>query len=110
LIILSLLFVKSLIQQYNAGYPEPCTVEVPTLGKRDVKMLLSYNRNDDETVYQVIAYFMRAFHKRVLPFASDSFSGYYCIKDGSAVVFLDEEESTVYPVSESIASFFNMLA
>ena len=101
--------LKQLIKQNNAGYPEPCGVDIEGLGKREIKQLLSYNPDDDETIYQVIDYFMKTFHRRVLPFAVDSFSGYYCIKDGRLVVYVDEADRILYPVAESITAFLNGL-
>lgn len=101
--------LKKLIIQHNAGYPTPCKVNVPNLGEREIKLLLSYNREDDENIYQVIDDFCRNFHRRVLPFAVDSFSGYYCIKDNSIVVYVEDDDNALYPIAESISVFLCQL-
>ena len=100
--------LKELIINNNAGYPSLSKCNIPGFGENDVKMLLSYNETDDETIFQIIDFFVKKFHKRVLPFASDSGSGYYCVKD-DIIVFVSEETWIPIPIAEHISDFFSLL-
>ena len=77
--------LKNLIKEHNAGYPSPSKCIIPNFGESEVKLLLSYNENDEENIFDVLDYFLKKYHKRVLPFASDPGSGYFCIKDDIVV-------------------------
>ena len=97
-----------LIEANNGGSPSLTRCNIPGFGETDFKMLLSYNNCDEESVFDVLDFFIKKYHKRVLPFASDSGSGYYCIKD-DYVVYASEETDSLYPLAEDINSFFDLL-
>ena len=100
--------LKKIIQSHNGAHPTPDRCTIPKWGTTNVKMLLSYNRDDPETIYDVIDYFMTRTHKRLIPFATDSGSGYFCMKD-SLVVYTADEELFPITVAESFASFLTKL-
>lgn len=100
--------LKELIVNYNAGYPSLSNCRVPGFGETDFKMLLSYNEDDDENIYQVIDFFIKKFHKRVLPFGSDSGSGYFCIKD-DIIVYVSEKDWIPIPIAENLSIFLSLL-
>ena len=100
--------LRQLIIAHNAAFPKPDRCAVPGLGERDVKMLLSYNPDDPETVYDVFEFFFKRSRGRLIPFASDSGSGYYCLS-GAQVVYIDENELASHVVAQDFASFWDGL-
>ena len=88
-----------LIKNYNGAYPNKTNCDINGFGTTDFKCLLSYNKNDDENIYDVIEYFIDKYNGEILPFASDSGSGYYCISDKGVVYIYDEK---IYLVSKTI--------
>ena len=99
--------LRKIITEYNAGFPSPSTCKISEDFITDCKCLLSYNIDDPENIYDVIDYFSSRTHNRIIPFASDSGSGYYGMK-GPVVVYVDDE---LHPttIAESLDSFFNSL-
>ena len=100
--------LRDLILKHNGGYPSLSRCDVPGYGETDFKMLLSYNDDDDENIFEVLDYFVKKYHKRVIPFASDSGSGYFCVKD-DYIVFCADELSSPVPISENISAFLSIL-
>ena len=100
--------LKKLIIEHNGGFPTPNRCIIRDNMERDVKMLLSYNNDDPETIFDVIDYFMKRSHRLILPFASDSGDGYYCLK-GSFVVYVEGEDMTPITVAESFSKFWELL-
>lgn len=100
--------LKDIIINNNGGYPSKSKVSIPGFGETDMKMLLSFNKEDAETVYDIMDYFAKKYHGRVIPFAVDSGSGYFCVKD-NYIVFISEGNSTPIPIAENVSSFLNQL-
>jgi len=88
-----------LIKNYNGGYPNKTNCDINGFGTTDFKCLLSYNENDDENIYDVIEYFIKKYNGEILPFASDSGSGYYCISN-KGIIYINEEK--IYLVARTI--------
>lgn len=97
-----------LITEHNGGFPFPNRCIIRGNMERDVKMLLSYNSDDLETIFDVIDYFMKRSHRLLLPFASDSSDGYYCLK-GSLVVYVEGDDLTPITVAENLERFWAKL-
>lgn len=88
-----------LIKNYNGAYPNKSNCDISGFGTTDFKCLLSYNENDDENIYDVIEYFTNKYNGEIIPFASDSGSGYYCISDKGVIYIYDEK---IYLVSKTV--------
>lgn len=100
--------LRTAILEHNGGVPSPSRCLVPGICTTRVKLLLSYNQDDPETVYDVLEFFLARSHKRLIPFASDPGSGYFCVKDG-AVVYAPDEELVTVAVADSLDSFWEQL-
>ena len=75
-----------------------------TSPQKTVKLLLSYNPEDIETVYKCISYFCE---KKLLPFAVDSSGNYYCMCGNKVVLWVQSDET--YDVSDSFSAFISGL-
>lgn len=99
---------KKIVKQFNAGYPTPNYCKIPGFYETDVKMLLSFNEEDPETIYDVIDFFLRKSHNKLIPFASDSGSGYFCFK-GELVVYVVDESFNQVTIASNFEEFLNNL-
>lgn len=102
--------LKDLICENNGGRPNP-SIFKPISGEEvQIKMLLSYNEDDTETIYKCIDYFREHFENDLLPFASEASGNYFCIRaSNGAVVLWQQEGSRIIELSNTIDEFFNNL-
>jgi hypothetical protein len=102
--------LKEIIIENNGGRPNP-SIFKPSSGEEvQVKMLLSYNEEDTETIYNCIAYFKEHFGNDLLPFASEASGDYFCIKlSNGSVVLWHQEGNRVNELASSIDEFLNNL-
>ncbi|MGN1248589.1 MAG: SMI1/KNR4 family protein, partial [Candidatus Spyradocola sp.] len=80
------------ILAHNGARPEPNSIVLRNGEQTDVKILLSYNKNDPENIYKVIDYFIGHFHGKLIPFASDSSGNYYCEQGKRIVLWTQNNE------------------
>ena len=89
----------------NYAAPLPDSVIIKGFGETDVKRLLSFNREDTETVYQVIDYFSKL---DLIPFAPDSYGNYFCLSD-KTVVFWNHETDVQYDLQCTFDEFLESI-
>lgn len=99
--------LKKCILDNNGGRPIPNTIKLSDGEENDVKILLSYNADDVETIYKVINFFINEYKGSVVPFASDSAGNYYCEKDGKVVLW--NQDGDIIPVSNSFHEFLDSI-
>ncbi len=102
--------LKKCIKQNNGGMPSPSKFD---LGKKKDMVfggLLSFNKGDDDSIYDFIGEFETADKTRLamFPFGLDPFGNFFCIKDNK-VVFLDHESNDIYPVANTFTEFLEAL-
>lgn len=97
-----------IIKKYNGGYPSKYKCNIEGFGDTDLKCLLSFNEEDDETIYDVLEFFINKFDGMLIPFASDSSSGYYCISK-NGVEYYNELDSNCFFVANNINEFLEKL-
>lgn len=99
--------LKKLCEKNNGGFPTPFNVDVPGIGERDFKMLLSYNIDDPENIFHVLEFFIKKTKKNLFPFGVDSFSGYYCLRNRN-VVYFNTETLSAKDFSLGLSDFFEL--
>jgi hypothetical protein len=99
--------LKDCILTNNGGRPRPNVVKLDNGQEYDVKLLLSYNENDLETIYKVIRFFADKFGGKVVPFATDSGGNYYCEYEGRIVLWIQDD--IIIPICDSFETFLQML-
>ena len=55
--------LKELITSYNGGYPKPNSIKLPNGQEYDVKTLLSYNEDDQDSIFKVMPFFCKHYHE-----------------------------------------------
>lgn len=98
--------LKSCITAHNGGRPSPNIITTASGDEYDLKLMLSYNPNDIETVYKVMDFFSV---QGLLPFAADSGGNYFCIALQTMKIVLWVESGKIIPLCDSFPSFLEML-
>lgn len=98
---------KQFITECNGGVPNKNIFDVPQVGKV-LANLLSFNKDDDENVYLVLGNFIKNEKLYALPFATDGFGNYICLK-GQEIAFWNHETDSMDKIADSLEAFLNML-
>lgn len=102
--------LKGYIIQYNGGSPNLDVLKTAKGKEVQIKLLLSYNKDDIETIYKCINYFKDNYNNQLLPFASEDSGDYFCINIKTKEVILWHHEGDVIEtVSSSLEEFFDNL-
>ena len=100
--------LKNTIIKYNAGSPNKNIFDKPTKGKV-FSGLLSFNKNDDDNVYDMIKSIHGNKKLVILPFGSDGFGNAICVTKTGSIVFWDHEQNIVTLIATSFNQFMAML-
>lgn len=99
--------LKQCILANNGGRPNPDTIKAKNGQEFDVKLLLSFNKDDMETVFKVMGYFYETYHGMMVPFATDSAGNYYCESKDGIVLWTQDED--ILPICEDFPTFLESL-
>ncbi|WP_273525224.1 SMI1/KNR4 family protein [Mailhella massiliensis] len=99
--------LKACILSNNGAYPVPAEIKLTSGFKNNVKALLSYEQDDPENIYEVMPFFKKEYGKKLLPFATNESSDYYCIQKGKVVLWT--QSGDIFDVSNDFTSFINAL-
>ncbi|MGG1516992.1 SMI1/KNR4 family protein [Paenibacillus oryzisoli] len=108
---------KAHVLTYNGGRPRPNCFDLGHAKELAVKTLLSFNKDDVETIYGAYQGLLRETSQPVVPFMSDPAGNYICFafqgESDPAVVFWDHEqagsERDLTFICESFTAFVNRL-
>mgnify|MGYP004524959015 CR=1 FL=1 len=99
--------LKKLIRENNAGIPEQNIFDSPKEGMVFAG-LLSFNKNDEETVYMVLNNFIINGKLEMIPFGTDGFGNIFCLKCNKVVLWNHENED-IKIIADSLSNFLEML-
>ena len=97
--------LKECIKNNNAGYPDKKTFDTKISKERVFKDLLSYNKDDDENIYQ----FEELFYTNLIPFGLDPFGNILCLNDDKKVILYLHETQEKEFVADNFSKFLNAL-
>lgn len=97
--------LKDFILKNNGRRPHKMTIDTADTKKRVFKSLLSFNRDDKETIFTMYPVIQKE-NPELIPFASDPFGNFYCVhkKDKKIILWLHETAKT-----EFVAASFSEL-
>lgn len=102
--------LRKLIESHNGGRPSQNVTKTALGTEVEVKVLLSFNREDPETIYNVIGYFKQHFNGELLPFASEPSGDYFCVKlNDESIVYWEQETNEISKVADSLSEFLSGL-
>lgn len=99
--------LKSLILEFNGGYPDKDVFDKPQKGMV-FSHLLSFNESSVEGVYVFLPSFEKENGISLLPFATDGFGNLICEEDGK-IFFWRHETGELNPVADSIDDLLELL-
>ncbi len=98
------------VMQNNGGRPAKKCFLTDVKNERVIKSMLSFNREDRETVWMALDWFDKSFYKRFVVFGIDDFGNVICFrKKDSAVFFIEHETDNIEYVSDSFEHFIESL-
>ena len=86
--------LKQVLKAYNGGRPSLRYYDLPGNPDREFKCLLSFNRNDAETIYKCFP--LDSSDTSIVPFATDSAGNKFVVKDGEIWLWEHEADSLKY--------------
>lgn len=98
--------LKNLILQFNKGMPKPNKFPLGNGKYAEFERLISFNLNENFTVYNSITNEMKA--KNIIPFATTSNDNYICIKNSEIILYNVEKDIEKY-LCNSLSELVNML-
>lgn len=102
-------FVKC-VRAHNGGYPSAGTFDTAETEERELKSLLSFNRDAENSVWERTSRLRGTFGDRYLPFAEDDFGNPVCfLREDGSVVFVDLRTGAEEQAAESFAEFLEGL-
>lgn len=97
--------LKEIIKKNNAGYPKKEIFDTEKEKERVFKNLLSYNKDDQENIFE----YSNFFDKGLIPFALDPSGNVLCIDENKAIVFYLIEINEKELVANSFEEFLKKL-
>ena len=101
---------RQCVEKHNGGRPSRKIFDTDQEKERVVKMLLSLNREDPETVWPSLERLQKETGGRYVPFADDDFGNLICFDRGTdEVVFRDHETGSVELIAPTFSDFLKGL-
>lgn len=101
---------KNVVSCCNGGRPQRCTFDTGKQTGRIFKSLLSFDKDDRETIWKICPSNLELRLRGYVPFGLDPFGNWLCFNvDTDAVVFVDHEAMNVEPVADSFDQFLATL-
>ena len=100
---------KVCVKQYNGARPKCRAFDTEKQIKREMKSLLSFNRDDRETVWGMYDASYTEHKGQYIPFAIDHFGNLICFDRSGQIVFIDHETLNVELVAPSFEKFMDDL-
>lgn len=99
--------LRDLIKANNGGIPNKGIFDSPREGMVFAG-LLSFNKDDEETVYMVLNSIVKSGKISMVPFGTDGFGNLICMR-GNEIVFWNHESDKVEIIADSLFEFLDML-
>jgi len=96
---------KDVIKRHNAGIPARNSIRINDNQVTDVKLLLSFDEEDEESIYAAYPFFSK---RGVVPFAVDSAGNYFCF-DKDKIVFWEHEVDEFIELTKNFTLFLEKL-
>ena len=103
---------KKCVMENNGGRPSLSIFDTAKLKERELKLLLSFNKNDKENIWNTNEWVESdvGFGKNLIVFADDNFGNLICFDvSNDNVVFWNHETDTVEFIAKDFNTFFECL-
>lgn len=97
---------RDCVLQFNGGRPENKGFNTNTNTGRELKSFLSFNTDDEETVWKIYEWNKDVLSNKYVAFAIDNFGNLICFDtDNDKVVFLNHEDLLVEYIANTFEEF-----
>ena len=101
---------KKCVIENNGGRPNKKAFDTSKTKEREIKSLLSFNKEDKETVWKIFDWNKEELRDRYIPFAIDNYGNIICFDaNNDHVVFVNHENLDVEEVANSFSEFISVL-
>ena len=101
--------IVSCVKEYNGGRPDKKTFNTEVTKGRVIKSLLSFNKDDLETIYDAIDV-LKDENRDLVPIVSDPGGNYICYNTKKEnIVFWMHETNTTEKISDNFTDFLQSL-
>lgn len=101
---------KACVLANNGGRPSKKVFDTAVTKEREIKSLLSFNKNDRETIWSVNGCKSKEFQNKYIAFATDSAGNLICFERlDKSIVFYDHETENIEKISANYTDFINSL-
>ena len=101
--------LKTCILSFNGGRPDKDAFDTEVTKEREMKRLLSFNRLDEENVYDILDVF-KDDNVKLYPFAMDPAGNYICEDvENKNIIFYNHENKDKEYISKDFESFLDVL-
>lgn len=100
---------KNCVQLNNGGRPEKRVFDTEKSKEREIKSLLSFNKEDKETIWKINEWNKEDLLGKYVAFAIDNYGNLICFNLNNQIVFIDHETGNVEYICEGFAQFIDSL-
>ena len=101
---------KEIVSNYNGGRPERDVYDTDKTKERTIKSLLSFNKDDKETIWKIAEWNKDELKSDYVAFAIDHFGNLICfsVRDKS-IIFMDMETLKTETIANDFSAFLDKL-
>lgn len=97
---------KECVKQYNGGRPYLCVFDTPKAKERTFKSLLSFNKEDKETIWKINDWNKMELSGKYIAFGIDNFGNLICFDvSNDNVVFVNMEILSTELIAKTFSEF-----
>ena len=101
---------RETVKKYNGARPEMDVYDTDKTKERTIKSLLSFNKDDKETIWKINDYCSEELDDRYIAFAIDHFGNLICFsKSDKSIIFMNMETLEIETIASDFSGFLNKL-
>lgn len=101
---------KEVVEKYNGARPEKVIYDTDKTKERTIKSLLSFNKDDKETIWKINEYSTEELKDKYVAFAIDHFGNLICFsKSDKSIIFMNMETLEIEIISPNFSGFIDKL-
>jgi hypothetical protein len=101
---------KETVGKFNGGRPERDIYDTDKTKGRTIKSLLSFNKDDKETIWKIAEWSADELGEKYIAFAIDHFGNLICFsKSDKSIIFMDHETLKTEIIANEFANFIDKL-
>lgn len=101
---------KEIAEKYNGARPEKDIYDTDKTKERTIKSLLSFNKEDKETIWKINEYCTEELRNKYVAFAIDHFGNLICFsKNDKSIIFMNMETLEIETISSNFLDFLDKL-